>query len=113
MSKNFLRITGLSLLALYTATTGFADSKVRARYSSGGQSNETTILTKGTRPATRIRRSQMVYSSPMRLMTALKRGSERRLSRRGSTFIQTNRVDRSSYAFSSHSSALFLSPRLV
>jgi hypothetical protein len=49
MSKNFLRITGLSLLALYTATTGFADSKVRARYSSGGQSNESTILTKGTR----------------------------------------------------------------
>jgi len=49
MSKNCLKITGLSLLALCTATTGFADSKVRARYSSSGQSNETTIFTKGAR----------------------------------------------------------------
>ena len=49
MSKNCLKITGLSLLALCMATTAFADSKVRARYSSGSQTNETTILTKGTR----------------------------------------------------------------
>lgn len=49
MSKNFLRISGLALLSLYTCATGFADSKVKARYTSGGQSNETTIYTKGAR----------------------------------------------------------------
>ncbi len=48
MSKSFLKIAGMAVLAALTATTSFSDSKVRAN-TSGGQSNETTILTQGLR----------------------------------------------------------------
>jgi hypothetical protein len=48
---------------------------------------------------------------PIRRRSAVKRGSERKLSSDGSTLIQGIQFGRSSYAFSSHRKASSLSPR--
>lgn len=62
MSNRVLRITGYCALSLLTSATGLADSRIRTRYTGGGQSTESTILTKGSR-------QRMEYGGEMSAIT--------------------------------------------
>ncbi len=62
MNNRAMRVVGYGALLVCTVQTSLADSRIKARYTSSGQSTETTILTKGAR-------QRMEYAGEMSAIT--------------------------------------------